>query len=734
MSTATLWRLAAGIACGVLAAEARAAVLPRCAEHREHGRLEAARGCYKEALARETSARVRAEAHWRLGERQAANTLFRRAAAERPRDTEVRVAWGLLFLESHNGAEAVKLFEEAIGLDPRHARAHLGLALAAAEEFDEAAQGHARRALELDGKLAEAHVLLARLALEEKDVAAALQSLDAAERLPGSPLPAYAVRTAIDVLAGRAESEWARKALALNPAYGDLYAVPAHFLVLERRYPEAAMWLARAVEIQPDHWRAFAELGLNVWRLGDEAGARRHLETAYRGDPFDPATVNSLRLLDSLARFTTVSTRRGQLRLHEKEAEVLRPYVEALLERALDTFQEKYHFALPRRVVVEVYPDHEDFAVRTLGMPGLGALGVAFGHVVAMDSPSARPAGSFHWGSTLWHELNHAFVIEATRRRAPRWIVEGLAVYEESLAGPGWGDRLTPDVIAAIREDKLLPIVGLDRGFVRPDYPGQVQVSYYQAGAVCEMIAKEWGFPALLGLLRGYTTGLSTAEIVQTELKLTPAEFDARFLEHVRARTGRIVDAFEREWRPLMKILAGLREKKDYAAALEPARRARDLYPDYVGDGNAYELISEALLATRDREGAAAELQRYRKAGGRNPERLKQLAALEVELGRKDAAREVLEQLLWIRPGDEELHTRLGDLWLEAGDATRAAREYRSLLACGPADVAGAHFKLATAYDRLQDRDKTREHVLLALEQAPGHRPAQKLLLEIHRR
>ena len=49
---------------------------------------------------------------------------------------------------------------------------------------------------------------------------------------------------------------------------------------------------------------------------------------------------------------------------------------------------------------VEVYPDHEDFAVRTMGMPGLGALGVTFGYVVAMDSPSGRPPGTFHWAST----------------------------------------------------------------------------------------------------------------------------------------------------------------------------------------------------------------------------------------------------------------------------------------------------------------------------------------------
>ena len=94
---------------------------------------------------------------------------------------------------------------------------------------------------------------------------------------------------------------------------------------------------------------------------------------------------------------------------------------------------------LPGPVQVEVYPDHEDFAVRTMGMPGLGALGVTFGEVVAMDSPSGRPPGEFNWASTLWHEMSHVFILTATNIRVPRWFTEGLAVHEETEVVPGVG-------------------------------------------------------------------------------------------------------------------------------------------------------------------------------------------------------------------------------------------------------------------------------------------------------
>ena len=49
-----------------------------------------------------------------------------------------------------------------------------------------------------------------------------------------------------------------------------------------------------------------------------------------------------------------------------------------------------------------------------------------------MDSPSGRKPGSFHWASTLWHEMSHVFTLTATDHRVPRWFTEGMAVHEET--------------------------------------------------------------------------------------------------------------------------------------------------------------------------------------------------------------------------------------------------------------------------------------------------------------
>lgn len=657
----------------------------------------------------------RAESAWRQGDYRAANDLFRAAVAAEPQNAHYRVRWGRLFLERFQPGDARQLFEEALELEPENAAAHLGLALVAAESFERAAVELAEKALKLDSRLTEARELLGRLALEEGDFERALAVAPDSE----------AVRLTVDLLADRTPT-------IPNPGAVS-YAEAARHFILNRRYEEGVALYRKAIELDLRFWKAHSELGINLMRLGDESGARRHLELAYGHDYRNPATVNTLRLLDSYLKFDTIKSGNIILKLHKKEAAILHPYVAAEMERILATYERKYRMRLERPVQVEMYPDHEDFAVRTLGMPGLGALGVTFGYVVAMDSPSARKPGTYHWGATLWHELSHVFVLAATRHRVPRWFTEGLAVLEETTPSPEWADRLDPEAIAAMQEKKLLPVAQLDRGFVRPSYPGQIAVSYFQAGRICEFIQQKWGWDALLKMIEAFAAKKATPEVIETVLGTKPVEFDRRFSEWLDMQYGKLVRGFD-SWRKGMKALHEATREKRYDDVLREAPALRDLFPGYVDAGSAYECLTEAWLARGKPEDAAVELERWAKAGGRDPTMLKRLADLYWESGRKKEAAAALERILYIAPtADEQLHGRLGDLKLESGDFNGAIREYQALLYSNPADRAGVHFRLAQAYHLANRAEQAREHVLLALEAAPGYKPAQKLLLELNK-
>ena len=71
-------------------------------------------------------------------------------------------------------------------------------------------------------------------------------------------------------------------------------------------------------------------------------------------------------------------------------------------------------------------------------------------------------------------------------------------------ASPEWGDRITPDIVVALRGQELLPVAELDRGFVRPEYPAQVIVSYFQAGRICDYIQSRWGADKLLDMVHSF--------------------------------------------------------------------------------------------------------------------------------------------------------------------------------------------------------------------------------------
>ena len=705
-----------------------------CRALERHGRRADARGCFRE-LTQSSNVFLRAEGYYGLRAWAQANNEFRAAHAQTPDNPDLKVRWGRLLIEpfNNNKQDGAALFGEALELNKKHPGALLGMALVASDGFDSKAIEFVNRALEADPKLVEAQELLASLMLEDSNPARAGEEADKALKLDPEALDAMAVRAAVEILADRPGDDWLGRIYKINPSYGEGHALIAHHLVLNRRYDEGIQHYRKAVELDPEHWHARSQLGINLMRMGKEQEARQHLEASFENGFREAATVNSIRLLESFQKnFASFELPHSVLKLDKKEADILRLYFEEELERAIATYEKKYKMKLDGPVRLEVFPNHEDFAVRTAGMPGLGILGVTFGMVVAMDSPSGRKPGTFHWASTLWHELSHVFVLSATHHRVPRWFTEGVAVHEETATHADWGDRLTPDIILAIKDKKLLPVAELDRGFIRPAYPSQVIVSYFQAGRICDFIVGSWSYDKLLEMMHAFGRRQSTPEVIENVLGLRAEEFDKRFLAWLDKSVKTTVSGFE-EWRKTMRALAVAWKDKKYDEMLKEGDQALRLYPEYVENGNAYEALADAAAEKGDKARARKILENYATIGGRSPESLKKLATWQEEAGDKRAAAATLAKLNFIYPvKDDALHRRLGQLYLGLGDHTGAIREFRAAAAEKPLDRAATYYDLARAYYAARQIDKAEEHLFESLEAAPGYRPAQKLLLELN--
>ena len=706
-----------------------AATPSECRSLTMHGRRPEALACYQ-SLTMSADHYLRAEGYWGLEQYQDANREFRDAIAAADGNPLYRVRWGRLLHERFNNGDAVDLFMEALKRDPKNADAYIGLALVDADGFDIKVNDPIEKALELSPTSVEAHEVAANLALESSDLEEAARLADAALQLASDSIDAMAIHAAIELVADRSPEAWLEKMRAINPSYGHGYAIVGFHLVQNRRYEEGVAYYRKAIELDPRLWAAHSQLGINLMRLGQEDEPRRQLELSYNNGYRDAATVNSLRLLDSYKNFSTIQDGATLLKLNVKEAELLRPYVSELAQRAIANYSAKYKMTLPRPVQIEIYPDHEDFAVRTMGLPGLGALGVTFGTVIAMDSPSGRKPGSFNWAATLWHEMNHVFILTATNFRVPRWFAEGLAVHEEGQGNPQWSDRMTPDIVVAFKNGKLLPIAQLDRGFVHQEYPGQVQVSYFQAGRICDFIQERWGADKLVEMVHAFAELQPTPHVIQQALGLEPEEFDKQFLGWLTREVGPIADKFD-EWRAHLKAMAEFASKGQQDAAQKEAEAARAIYPQYVWEANPYGLLADGDLANGDTAGALTVLSAYMNFGGSDPETLKKLASLQEEAGQLREAAATLDVLNYIFPMDVDLHRRLGALRLKENNYPASIREYAAVVSLNPLDKAGALYELAAAQFAAERLDDAESNVLGSLEAAPGFRPAQKLLLQI---
>src|SRR5688500_5335639 len=591
--------------------------------HQQLGRATAAErlldGVYQQGASGDAEALFRAaRAAHALGRARDANALYR-AADGASADPAIDSGWGLLFLEKYNKPEALRSLQEAIKAEPEWAPAHAGLARVLADENPPAAAASARRALEIDKQLADAHLLLAELDLNNSKYDDARAKIQTVLEINQSHLEARSWLAAIgyvrdDPAAFDAE---VKRVLAVNPAYGDVYRVAADLAARNYRFEEAVALARRALALDPANNRAYGDLGMHLMRTGDEVEAKRALERSFNADPFDQVTYNLLSLLDSLDKFVVEKSGDLIFKFDPGEAPIMREYAIPLAHDAVKTLSAKYQVTLKGPILIEVFPKHDAFAVRTLGLPGMiGALGACFGRVVTMDSPKAREPGTFSWQATLWHELTHVVTLQLSNQRVPRWLTEGISVYEEAKARQEWGREMEVPFATALQRKETLKLKDLNAGFTRPE---TIALAYYQASLLVDHIVTTYGQDAVRRLLTAYGEGLegeaALAKGLGASTDKLQASFDAaidkRFapllsalrlpstdgptpprgggknLDELKSAAAADPDSFAAQ----MALGRALAEAGD-AAAFAPLERAAALVPVATGESSPNALIA----------------------------------------------------------------------------------------------------------------------------------------------
>ncbi len=685
-----------------------------------------------------------------LGRARDAKTLYLEAERAGAEVAAVETALGQLFLEKYNAPEALKSFQAALKADDNWAPAHAGLARVSADEDPEAAIAEAKRAIAIHPRLPDPHLLLAQIHLDEDREPQARAEIDDVLSSNPSNLQARALVAAMAYVKDdrAAFDREVAQILEINPAYGEVYRVAGDLAASHYRFDEAATLVQRALSLDPTSSRAAGDLGMHLMRTGDEAGARRALDRAFRADPFDVVTYNLLSLLDTLDGYTTVQDGEFIFRMDKEEAPILREYAVPLAHEAMKVLSARYQFTPKGPILVEIFPQHDHFAVRNLGLPGMiGALGACFGRVVTLDSPRARPPGTFNWQATLWHELTHVVTLQMSNQRIPRWLTEGISVYEEARQRTEWGRDMEVTFARAMEKGKVLKLRDLNAGFTRPD---TISLAYYEASLLVGHIVRTYGESALRDLVRSYSGGIETEAAITRTLKVSLDDLQTGFDGSLEQRFGAMRRALhdapaiaEGMGIDALKATAAAHPESYVAqvalgealasagdpAAYAPLEKAAALVPEAIGPESPHAIMGALAEKLGDKARAQREYEAIVAIDHTNVDAARKLAALGKDTKDARVSSLALDRIVALDPFDADAHGALGRVALASKDAPTAIREFRAALQASPGDKAAAHADLGEAYLAAGRPDDAKKEALAALEIAPTFDRAQELLL-----
>jgi tetratricopeptide (TPR) repeat protein len=489
-----------------------------------------------EEIARIRAARQYALTSGRTGE--AYQSILDALAAIR--DEQDALCWEALLeevdvlAEKHRYNAAADAAWEALELNPRLSMVWYQLGQLAVRMFDfegAASAAQSLRRLVVDHPLAA--IIDAEVAIVRRDVESAQALL--APVLVRYPQHPEALALAI-VAAELSNQEQLSKHLedrVRSSAPGDPrpFTTVGRLLALHRQFEQADTWLQMAMALQPRWAAAYVEQGLMRWQAGDDSLAMASMIRAVELDPFNVRAANSLSLLQALGQYESLETPHFIIRWAPGVDEALVRDMPEQLEAMHDELHDRLEWSPEGRTTVELYPDHESFAVRVVGMPDIHTVAACTGPVIAMEVPrtavGTRHLGLYDWVNVLQHEYTHTLTLDRTNYRLPLWLTEGLAVSME-VAPRSWETRqlLAMEWAAGT----LLDPDELNWGFVRPQRPQDRSLAYAQSWLMVDYLLSQWGKEGLGRLLDVYRDGVQESNAFPAALGISRDRFHLDFL------------------------------------------------------------------------------------------------------------------------------------------------------------------------------------------------------------
>jgi tetratricopeptide (TPR) repeat protein len=692
--------------------------------------------------------------------KEAQDAFYSRSKRNNPVHRKPVLALGNLALNKRDFQLAAEIFAPALEKHPDDPDIHFGMAAAFTSSDQEIATKHLNKTLELNPNHFKALITQIDQQLDREQYEPAMELIEKILKINPKHPEALAYRTAIQLLQGN-ETEWTKsRELALstwskNPLVDHTIG---RELSQKYRFQQGSTYQRQAIEFAPNFLPAKKQLAQDLLRLGKEEDGWKLADEVYAKDPYDVAIYNLVNLRDELEKFTTLEAEGLRIRMSAHEASVYGDHVLNLLAQARSELTEKYKHELPETILVEIFPRPSDFEVRTFGMPGIvGYLGVCFGDVITANSPASQDANPVNLNAVLWHEFAHVVTLNKTNNRMPRWLSEGISVYEERERDPSWGEKMNVTYRQMILDDELSPIGEMSQMFLSPKSGTHVQFAYFQSSLIVEYIIEEYGFDSLLNVLDDLAFGMSINESL--ERRTAPLkQLDEEFAKAVQKRVdefGKDVDwsapdlaAFSNSenatedavawaeenpnnYRGLKGWAKILIEQKDWNVAQVILTQLIELFPAEAGTESPYLMLASVYREIENDDAEEEILRKFIQIEDDSPIALLRLIELSSANENWQQMRTDAMKLLAIKPLIAQPHAALALAGEKTDQPNITVAAIKSLLQLSPTDRADLYFRNAVQLRKLDKLELARRNTLKALEEAPRYREALTLLKAI---
>jgi len=678
----------------------------------------------------------------------------------------VDVAAGDLAFRAQGFDIAEEYYLKALEKEPKNQEALAGLIDAYVRSMDPRAEDVIARLTELNPNHPRLNAVLAERALEKLDIPAAKDIID--KQLAINPVSHRfrALKAAAQFLDDDLEGMNAtiEAALEYNPIRSEIYRTIGRFASRHYRFAEGVEFQAKALDLDPKDYEARALYTLDLMRLGREEEGKPELEAAFDADNYNVQLYNLLQLMGTLETFETIERGAFILKLPKKEAPIMAEPALDLLDEALAIFEQKYQIDIEKPVLIEMFDNHDDFMVRSVGLPGnAGHLGICFGKLVTMDTPSVRPKGSSNWRTVLWHEFAHVITLQKTNNRMPRWLSEGISVYEEAQRGEAFHNRLDPQYLPILKAEGIPSLRAIDGYFTQPKSGMHMMYGYFTAGEFVDFYTARYGLQAMVDALAAIAKGTKAEAALVDAAKVDFDALDGEFRKHLEARfkpfdnLPQPDDPKKGLLQQLAKSLLGggssepeapkppapspftdaLRGAEEAAArgddrAAEASwKRAHELFPDYQGDNAPLRKLALLYKEQGNNAKYVEALEALRRSSPQEYEATRALAQIYYERGDWERVEEMTDWALGIDPYDPAYYRMLIEARMKRGAGPQALDALATLIHLDPGNITGYRLQRAQILRDDKQWAEAKTEVVRILEDTPNYWDAQQLLLDI---